>query len=76
MAKIITLRVGDRLRALVDRPYGASILRDDIVEVVGFGAGNTNQDHSNACPVLLDEYNYKWYTELRTLFKNFKKETK
>lgn len=74
--KRITLRVGDRLKVLVDHPFGAGVRKGNVVTVVGFNSGNSNDSEEGACPFIETAFGTKWYTDLQMLFHYFKKESK
>ena len=75
--KTIMLRVGDRLKALVDNPFDAWIEQGEILEIISFDGGNDQRiGQRGCCPVLQTEEGQVWYTNMKELFHNYKKETK
>lgn len=70
--KTISLKVGDMLEALVDRPVWAPIPKGGIVKVAGFGP-------DGAPTVTYAGYAYpdtRWYTSRSELFHHYTKVTK
>jgi hypothetical protein len=74
--KTITLHVGDKLRALVKNPFSADIPKGAVVTIVSFGHGNSFRvDEDGLCPIVEYDDLY-WFTDMKELFRNYKKETK
>jgi hypothetical protein len=74
--KTVTLRIGDRLKLLVDAPFDAGLRRGQVVTIVGFNKGNSGGDLLGSCPLVEDAEGETWYTDLPQLFHYFKKENK
>ena len=73
--KPITLRIGDKLRVIQNRPFGAYLLVGDIVTIIDFAVGNSGREEEGfSCPVVQDVRGDYWYTDRKELFHNFKKE--
>jgi hypothetical protein len=76
--KRIILQEGDKLRSLVDIPFDISMPRNSICEIVGFGRQNSPWEPKkfDGCAPHVMFTGQKWFTDVRTLFHNFKKETR
>lgn len=83
--KIITLKVGNILEALVDYPFSIPMKKGDRAKITGFGSQNSSSANSifNKVAPQLDLVNDRgdwdikdWATDVKDLFLKFKKVSK